>query len=448
MNRNYNLSNVRALLTVGFTTEELRRLCYDTSYFRPVYEQLAENSSKTEIVDRLIEHTERKLQLDILLELVKQSNPAQYEQYQPYYEHGQYLLQKPQNQETQRVSPSEIIVSQREYLQLPRSERWLRSIKELALQRSLAVGLCSGVIIILLTVMSSDVQKNFLSSQEITFQSDRDGDFEIWVMNADGGNPRQMTNNEEFDDWSPDWSCDNKIAFESNRDGNFEIYVMNRDGTNQTRLTFDTEHDRHPSWSPDGKQITFMTNRDDHNEDNDDDYQIYVMNADGTGPHPLTYDKNDDRNPDWSPDGSQIVYQSKGEAPNPDNYEIYVMNADGTNQNRLTHLQSAEQHPNWSPDGEQIAFSTNRAGYLQAYVMNTDGTNQHELTETSNFEGDWYPVWSIEGERIAFRSSRNGDWEIFVVNADGTNPRRLTNGTGDDGGPTWSPTWFGCLAWP
>ncbi len=86
MSISYNLRNIRDLLTEGFTDEELRRLCYDISDFRSVYNQLARNSGKAEIVDRLLEHAEQKLQIEMLLAMAKEHNPARYEKHQPYYE--------------------------------------------------------------------------------------------------------------------------------------------------------------------------------------------------------------------------------------------------------------------------------------------------------------------------------------------------------------------------
>jgi len=85
----------------------------------------------------------------------------------------------------------------------------------------------------------------------IAFQSNRDGNYEIYVMDADGSNQTNLTNN-PADDMFPVWSPDGtKIAFMSNRDGNWEIYVMNADGSNQTNLTNNIGDDMYPMWSPD-----------------------------------------------------------------------------------------------------------------------------------------------------------------------------------------------------
>lgn len=81
----YNLNNIRTLLTEGFTVDELRRLCYDRPDFRPIFEELASESGKAKVIDRLIEHADRKLQIDNLLAWAKEHNPARYEKHRPYW---------------------------------------------------------------------------------------------------------------------------------------------------------------------------------------------------------------------------------------------------------------------------------------------------------------------------------------------------------------------------
>ncbi|MBM3239583.1 hypothetical protein FJZ31_25125, partial [Candidatus Poribacteria bacterium] len=105
-------------------------------------------------------------------------------------------------------------------------------------------------------------------------------------------------------DWTPSWSPDGKkIAFASYRDGNGEIYVMNADGTNPIRLTNHPTTDWNPCWSPDGTKIAFASMR-------DGDYQIYVMNADGTNIVKLTNPPGENDNPSWSPVDSFVVSPS------------------------------------------------------------------------------------------------------------------------------------------
>jgi len=257
---------------------------------------------------------------------------------------------------------------------------------------------------------------------KIAFESFRDGNCEIYVMNADGSNQTNLTNNSAYDS-SPSWSPDGSlIAFSSSRDGNFDIYIMNADGSNQTRLTNDSAHNFYPSWSPDGSQIAFESDR--------DGYGIYVMDADGSNQTRLTNNSADDRYPSWSPDGSQIAFWTNRDG----NSEIYVMNADGSNQTRLTNNPDTDFYPSWSPDGSQIAFESDRDGY-GIYVMDADGSNQRKLTN----ESDRYPSWSPDGSCIAFDSYRDGNCEIYVMNADGSDQIRLTNNPDCDVNPSWSP---------
>jgi len=160
-------------------------------------------------------------------------------------------------------------------------------------------------------------------------------------MNSDGSNVRQLTEN-PGDDMHPVWSPDGtKIFFNSNRDGNYEIYVMNPDGSNLQRLTDSPKADMFPRLSPDGAKITYALV----------DFQtfeadVHVMNVDGTDDTTLTSDGRINEDPLWSPDGSKIVFQSDRDG----NFEIYVMNSDGSDQQRLTQHPAGDYWPAWGPD--------------------------------------------------------------------------------------------------
>ena len=277
---------------------------------------------------------------------------------------------------------------------------------------------------------------------QIVFMSRRDGKPEIYVMDADGGNLRRLTNN-RHNDWWPSWSPDGKrIVFASERDGNREIYVMDADGDNPRRLTNNPNEDTYPSWSPDGKRIAFMSLRDGHVIDGKPTFEIYVMDADGDNPQNLMNNPNDDRYPSWSPDGKRIVFM----AQRPGHFrgklgitsEIYVMDADGANQQRLTENRKNDWYPSWSPDGKLIAFAADRKGdfeNFEIYVMDVDGGNPQNLT--NHRSGDSAPSWSSDGKRIAFSSWRDGNSEIYVMDVDGGNPQNLTNNQRDDVSPAW-----------
>jgi len=270
------------------------------------------------------------------------------------------------------------------------------------------------------------VSTQTLDRSRIAFESSRDGNFEIYVMNSDGTNQTRLTES-PGDDGEPRWSPDGRrIAFQSTRDGNLEIYVMNADGSGQTRLTNGAAADANPSWSPDGQRIAFHSARDGNTE-------LYLMNADGSEQTRLTTNGAVDADPSWSPDGHQIAFQSNRDG----NLEIYTMRADGSGVIRLTTSSAVDALPSWSPDGRQIAFTSERDGNQNVYVMNANGTGLTRLTD--NARPDAAPRWSPDGSQIAFTSFRDGGSDIYVMRADGSDQTRLTTDAASDGDPDWGP---------
>ena len=285
-----------------------------------------------------------------------------------------------------------------------------------------------------------------LANTRIAFMSTRnvDWDAEIYLMTPDGEQIRRLTEQPKSD-FEPAWSPDGKrITFVSYRDLKQipgrgvirgEIYVMNADGTNPINLTRSVERaESVSSWSPDGKQIAF-TSAELFNADLLANSDIFVMDADGGNPINLTNHDALDQTPDWSPDGLRIAFTSLRDA----NWEIYVMNADGTNPINLTNHPAKDGRPDWSPDGNQIAFTSDRDGNLEVHVMNADGTNPINLT--NHPAEDNHASWSPDGTRLAFDSNRDDPFgEIYVMNADGTNPSNLTQDPDNfDRYPSWGP---------
>ena len=208
-----------------------------------------------------------------------------------------------------------------------------------------------------------------------------------------------------------------QIAF---RHGDGDIYVMDTDGGNVRQLT-----DERPAWSPDGTR-TFQSDR-------DGDTAIYVMDTDGGNVRQLTDEPGWDGSPVWSPDGTRIAFRRDRDGDG----DIYVMDADGGNVRQLTDDPGWDGFPVWSPDGTRIAFASYRDGDYEIYVMDADGGNVRQLTDDPGWDGS--PVWSPDGTRIAFASDRDGDGDIYVMDADVSNVRQLTDDPGWDGYPAWSP---------
>jgi Tol biopolymer transport system component len=265
------------------------------------------------------------------------------------------------------------------------------------------------------------------TSWSVVFCSNRDGDDEIYTMNADGSNLQQLTFN-TYDETGPACSPDgNKIVFVSNGDGNEEIYAINIDGTGLTRLTNHSAMDLNPDWSPCGTKIIFASER-------DGDREIYVMNTDGSGLQQLTNNSFYDASPDWSPDGTKIVFYSDRATST----DIWVTDADGANPQNLTGGTGANYMPDWSPDGSKIVFESTRQGSLELYTMNADGSNVQRITYT--YSDNHEPDWSPDGSLIMFASHVFGNYEILTVPAGGGSIQNLSNHGATDWGPSWRLT--------
>ena len=253
------------------------------------------------------------------------------------------------------------------------------------------------------------------------FQSD------IFTINSDGSNKNRLTNSgsTSLPSFSPDGS---RIAFYQAGG----LYLMNADGSNQTLLTSDGSYAK-ASWSPDGGKIAFECGG------------ICIINPDGTGR--IQIDGNPaDYGPDWSPDGTKIAF-TRGDIDF-FNYEIYVMNVDGSNHTKLTNNSLPEDGPVWSPDGTKLAFTSYDDCFdigngeilcfaASIFTMNaTDGSNQIFLTGGNVFDdldaGD--PSWLPDGTKIAFRGYKTVGMysraEVFVINANGGSRINLTNTAG------------------
>ena len=188
-----------------------------------------------------------------------------------------------------------------------------------------------------------------------------------------------------------------QIAFASNRSGTTQVWVVNVDGTNSQQLTDMPEGACQPDWSPDGMQLVFISPC----KKNEDQYRsvgMFIINADGTGLTPLPSAPGGDFDPVWSPDGTKIAFSSLRNSGRPRIYSMTL--ADGSVE-RLSDQYSYDRQPYWAPDGSKLAFVTTQKGPVQIWTMNPDGSNQ-ELFSRSGDAINLHPVWSRDGEVIVF----------------------------------------------
>ena len=274
----------------------------------------------------------------------------------------------------------------------------------------------------------------------IAFSSNRDGDYDIYIMDINGKNLQNLTNSPTHE-FKPAFSPDgHRMAYVSSRhDGYLEIYVMNLSTKVSHRLTHHPKHDVNPAWSPDGQWIAFDSNR-------EETYDIYKIQPDGENLQRLTHEGNRNYNAAWSPDSQSIAFASSRTAPG-----IYIMDADGRNPRRLANQPRRGHMPSWSPDGKQIAFSDNlilggRQNLLlrremDIYTVNVDGSDLRRRTRHP--ADDLAPVWSPDGKSIIYFSMWNQKTDIYLIEGGfGRHGGQLTRHPANDIHPTWVPKGF------
>lgn len=268
------------------------------------------------------------------------------------------------------------------------------------------------------------------------------GDYEVYVITPDGSRLANLTQS-WADDLAPVWALDGRsIAFVSFRDtltgkASLEkvssLYILPFDPLSGTspepvrRVTDGQSRDGWPTWSPDGQRLAFHSNR-------GGDWDIWVINLDGTGLTNLTHHPGADRYPAWSPDGKQIAFTSQRSG----NEDIWVMNADGSNPVNLTQTPARDRYPMWSPDGQRLTFNTNRDGNQEIYVMNADGSDPINLSRSPD-STEGLASWSPDGRRVVLYSDRTGSKDLYIVDLETGRWFNLTDHPASDEFCTWSP---------
>ncbi|MGD9144499.1 MAG: hypothetical protein PVI80_02970 [Anaerolineae bacterium] len=276
----------------------------------------------------------------------------------------------------------------------------------------------------------------------LAFESYRDGNAEIYLLDSSSGELVNLTRNPAHDR-APAWSPDGEaIAFESDRDGNWEIYLLRLDDGSLSRLTDHLAYDGAPAWSPDGSEIAFESYR-------DGNLEIYATAAEGGQPRRLTDDPAGDYGPAWSPDGQEIAFTSWRDG----NKEIYAVAASAGEAKNLSQNPADDEDPAWTPDGAALAFVSWRdvdgaTGNRNAEIYRLGLSDLATERLTDNLWPDLDPAWDAEGRLVwsaydpgpAFETYdpyRPGDYRLYRSGAQG--PERLTESDWDDRHPAPAP---------
>ena len=281
----------------------------------------------------------------------------------------------------------------------------------------------------------------------ISFHSEHTGQTDIYIIDTNGKNLRNLTNHPAVDfyaTWAPDGRS---FAFASNRDGNYEIYIKTFNEAQVRRLTNQPEDDLDPvwsaispAWSPDGNWIAFFSRRTGRHD-------IYKIDINGENLQRLT-NQGDNHSHAWSPDGQSIAFNSHRN----NSFDLYVIDADGKNLRQIKNLgEPTPISPAWSPDGKQIAcvVHNNVNNMKEIYIMDTDGQNARRVSPFGT--QSYYPAWSPDSKWIAYDAfvgeiadprNPNAVRHIFIISVEGGEPRQITQQPGRNSKPAWVPESF------
>jgi Tol biopolymer transport system component len=310
---------------------------------------------------------------------------------------------------------------------------------------ALVAGTCTGVPVV--TGLGVQPAAAGAGQERIYFNTTMWGNSELASMLPDGSDLRRITTTAAVDELRADAHVDSDgsvhLVFDANTSAtDRHIYTMTVGNPASLRqLTDQPGRQVIGRWSPDGTRIVYESKQ-------TGNYEVYVMNADGTGQEQITDNPAVDLFAAWSPDGTTIVFGSDREGHKNREAAVYLMNTDGSNIRRVTWLESMEAQPSFSPDGAKLTWVDNLCdrggcGPSHVYIANLDGTGVRRLTQGNSNDGG--PVFSPDGTKIAFTTATvhdtyrgEGHEDIAIVNVDGTGWQDLTGASDTfEASPAW-----------
>jgi TolB protein len=243
---------------------------------------------------------------------------------------------------------------------------------------------------------------------------------DLWKLNLDGSGKEQLTNDPSYNGGGKFDRSGTRIAFVSDRgSASLDIWKMNADGSGMVSLATSSADEVGPAWSPDGSEIVYQSSG-----------QLWKMNADGSGQSQLTTEGSS-WGATYTPDGAKILFSGSRFA----GLDVWSMNPDGSGQVRLTTDPATDESPKPSSDGTKVLFESLRNGRSDIYVVNIDGTGEARLTSDPGV--DTMPSWGPDGQHINFVSDRKGGSDLWVMNVDGSGQTQLTTNLSEDSQTGW-----------
>lgn len=246
--------------------------------------------------------------------------------------------------------------------------------------------------------------------------------------------------NNAFPCFSPDGK---RVAFQSDRDGNWEIYLMDADGAQEICITQNAAQDEMPVFGRENNIIAFTSTRTDsiHPARLDKTRDIYVMDIEAGTLLNISHHEADDWYPSLSENGTDLAFSSERDDQRDVPFheklsEIYLQNLKTSEVLRLTQNESDDGSPSFASDGKWIVFTSNRTGSYQIYRMSLKGQLAEQITDLNGNCGS--PHYSHDGKMITFFADLNGNYDIFQMDSNGDNILQLTNEASQESYPSYS----------
>lgn len=264
-----------------------------------------------------------------------------------------------------------------------------------------------------------------LALTNFVFQSDRTGYQELYLMDYDGHNQRQISRHKSTSGFA-DWSSNNDaIAYLSYFSGSAGIYYVDvPSGGSKVPIYTEGTLNLSPSFSPDGSRVAFASSV-------DANIDIFLCERACVAPQRITTSRAIDTNPAWSPDGGKIAFSSSRSG----RPHVYVMNIDGSDVRRISFEGDYNEGANWSPDGRHLVYASRENNRFRVALTDLISLETKILAQGPKSYEE--PTFAPDGSKIAFTVRQGREAQVHVMDADGSNWRQLTY-EGNNSAPDWS----------